>query len=1155
MDIALQSAFVAEGSALLILLAVAIFLYLSFREKYLAPWIAGWTAYSLSKLFMAVSILYPRSWVWMALTYALLPLAAALFATAVFIYVEHKQWLLRVWGLAGMAVLLGVTMAARFPDSKVSVWGFWICWTLILWSAAWQLAMFARGRGNFSVWLLAAMLFFLHVDPRSNWHTLHNLDILLDLLLGISMMMVVLDGSRLQVKRLAVLNSITQVISGSEEFSPILEIALEELLQVTGARSAWFRILENGRLSLAAHKNLSPTFVSDLPSIDIAQSVSRRHLGDGTIGILPIQQTVPQVRELMVAEGLHHIVVVPVVGKSSPIGVVVLGMSYHRRYTEDDRSFLKAAANQLGLAAENRQLVQRLVRSRNEWASTFNSIPDYILVHDSAYRIIRANGSLLHRLKRSQDEILGRPCQAVLPGAGVNWNLCPYCEFPEISPATERDPCFGGFSVVSTSAYSAEDRCQGGTVHVIKDTTEIRVAEERYKTLFSHMQEGVFVSSPEGKLVDCNEAFVRMLGYANKEELLKLDVGQSLYTNQGDHDEFLRLMGQNGFVRNFEYALRRKDGTQVYVIESSFATRSENGEIERYQGVVLDLTEKKRAEDEVRRRNRELYALNNIAVTFNQSSDLDEILQLTMLQIVELFSSDTAGVYLFDEETSSMRKKAGYGHRSAWVTSHEVFALPPEFVEELKDRRIEIISSQHIGSLPEIVQRFVQLEELNSWLWVILWRKEKILGLLGTSSRSAREFSGSDENVLIAVGRQLATTIEKIHLYYETKKAYEDLRHTQEQLLQSEKMSAVGQLISGVAHELNNPLTAVIGYAQLLETEEMEPRNAEFVHKIHKQAKRTQKIVQNLLSFARQHKPHRLHVDLRNVMEDTIALRDYEMKVNNILVERDFQPTLPSVVADPHQLEQVYLNIINNAADAMLEGGRGGLLTIRIYSQDNHVVCEFHDTGPGIVDPKHAFDPFYTTKSVGKGTGLGLSICYGIVKEHGGDISAHNHPHGGAMMKVRLPVAVGEKPLTERERIVARRESRLEGRVLLVDDEEIVLDYEREVLTTAGLDVTVATSGDQAMECLQQQSFDVVLLDSKMPGACSSEDIYRWLQKYHPEQALKIVLVLSNISDPGVRVFVDATKIICLVKPFEIPDLLAIVRRVLRMGKVAAQTL
>ncbi|HEV3039280.1 MAG TPA: ATP-binding protein [Candidatus Angelobacter sp.] len=1153
MDIALQSPFGAEALGLLILLAGTILLYLSIRERYLVPWIAGWAMYSLSKLFVAISN-YDRSLIWVVLGNAFLPLAAALFATAILIYVggNRRMLLIVVWTLAGIGALLGATTATQFPDSSFLAVVFWFCWSLELWLAAWQLVKFARGRGIIGHWILAATLFFLHVGPRRTWS---NVDVVIDLLLGISMMMVVLDGSKLQVRRLAVLNSITRVISGSEEFNSILEIALQELMSVAGAKSAWFRILEEGRLNLVVHKNLSPAFVAGVPSIDLSQSMAGNMLRAGTVGILPVRQSLPQVRARMIAEGIHHLVVVPVLGKSSPIGVMALGMAHYRNYTDDDYSFLKAAANQLGLAAENRRLVQQLVRSRNEWASTFNSMPDHILVHDSAYRILRTNLSLLTRLRRSKDSVIGRHCREVLPGAGVKWSFCPYCELPETSATTEIDPCFGGFSVVSTSAYSDEHLSEGGTVHVIKDTTEIKAAEERYRTLFNHMQEGVFVSTPEGRVTDCNEAFVRMLGYGGKEEVLKLDVGKSLYAHHTDRTEFLRQMAHYGFVRNFEYVLRRKDGTEVNVIESSFATRSDDGKIERYQGVVLDLTEKKKAEDEIRRRNRELHALNNIAVTFNQSFDLEEILHLTMLQIAELFANDTAGVYLFEEESGAMRRKAGYGYRSSLVTGQEMFTLPPDFVEQVKQRRLELINSRTKIDFPEIIQKIVQAEKLSSWLWVILWRKEKVLGLLGTSSRTVREFSASEENVLIAIGRQLATTIEKIHLYDETRKAYEDLRRTQEQLLQSEKMSAVGQLISGVAHELNNPLTAIIGYTQLLETEELQERSSEYVQKLLKQAQRTQKIVQNLLSFARQHKPHRTHVDLRNVIEDTIALRDYDLKVNNILVERDFHPTLPSVIADPHQLEQVYLNIINNAADAMMENGRGGLLTIRVYAENGHVVCEFHDTGPGINDTKHAFDPFYTTKSVGKGTGLGLSICYGIVKEHGGEISAQNHPHGGAQVQLRLPVAVGERPLTEGERIVARRESRLDGRVLVVDDEEIVLDYERDVLTAAGLEVIVATSGEQALEYLQQQSFDIVLLDSKMPGTCTSEDIYRWIQKYHPDQAAKTVLVLSNVSDPGVRVFVDATKIMCLVKPFEVPDLLALVRRVLRMARVTMPTL
>jgi len=830
----------------------------------------------------------------------------------------------------------------------------------------------------------------------------------------------------------------------------------------------------------------------------------------------------------------------------------VLGIRSFRAHRGDERAFLKAAAKQLGLAVENHRLADRVEQSRSEWAGTFDSIPDSILVHDSDFRILRANQALLRRLEMPFVDITGQLCESVMPGAGMNWTRCPYCAHADCSG--EEDPCFGGYSVVSTSPYANEAMTRAGTVHVIKDITEAKASEERYTSLFNHMHEGVFASTPDGKLVDCNEAFVRMLGYSHKEEVLGLDVLQSLYVDNEDRKKFLSEMSRQGFVRNFEYRLRRKDGKELYVIESTFATRDPGGHVERYQGVVMDVTEMKHAEDEIRRRNRELYVLNNIAVTFNQSFDLDEILQLIMLQIVELLGTDTASVYLFDDQTNELHKKAFYGHRSAIVMENDVFMLPADFVEALRASHTEIVDHKSPGKLPEIITDIVTNEGLHAWMWVVLWRKEKMLGVLATSSRAVRDFNRSEEGVLIAVGRQLATTIEKIQLYHETRRAYEDLRRTQEQLLQGEKMSAVGQLISGVAHELNNPLTAILGYAQLLESEKLDARVHEFIQKLYKQAQRTQKIVQNLLSFARQHKPQRVHVDLRSVMEDTIALRDYDLKVNNISVQRDFEAMLPSVIVDPHQLEQVYLNIINNAADAMLDGRNGGTLRIKIYSDNGYVVCDFHDSGPGLNDPKHVFDPFYTTKSVGKGTGLGLSICYGIVKEHGGDIAARNHPTGGALIQVRLPVAVGKKPLSEGERIVARRESRLEGQVLLVDDEEAVLDFEREVLTAAGLTILTANSGAQAIEYLSHEVIDAVFLDSKIPGDWSSEDVYRYMEKHSPELVRKTILVLSNVSDPAVRTFVDATQIFCLVKPFEVADLLAVARRVLRRAQVAAHS-
>src|SRR5260370_3139012 len=270
-------------------------------------------------------------------------------------------------------------------------------------------------------------------------------------------------------------------------------------------------------------------------------------------------------------------------------------------------------------------------------------------------------------------------------------------------------------------------------------------------------------------------------------------------------------------------------------------------------------------------------------------------------------------------------------------------------------------------------------------------------------------------------------------------------------------MSAVGQLIAGVAHELNNPLSAILGYAQLLESEGLNERAQDYVAKMFKQAQRAHRVVQNLLSFARQRKPERAEVDIRKVLDETLALRDYDLKVNKIDVEKDLGSQPARVVADPHQIEQVFLNIINNAVDAVLETGRSGKLKIRVYCHRSEVCAQFADDGPGIKDPKRISGPFSATKSFGKGTGLRLSICYGIWKEHGGDITARNASEGGAVIEVRLPMAAAADAVVEAAPVVApRREGAIQSRGLLVEEGEAVLGFERDVVIGAGASVVRA---------------------------------------------------------------------------------------------------
>jgi two-component system NtrC family sensor kinase len=425
---------------------------------------------------------------------------------------------------------------------------------------------------------------------------------------------------------------------------------------------------------------------------------------------------------------------------------------------------------------------------------------------------------------------------------------------------------------------------------------------------------------------------------------------------------------------------------------------------------------------------------------------------------------------------------------------------------------------------------------------------------MGLRSHAEYEYSSGEENLMVAISRQLATTIEKVRLYEETCKAYEDLRRTQEQLLQSEKMSAVGQLIAGVAHELNNPLTAILGYAQLLESEGLNERAQDYVGKMFKQAQRTHRVVQNLLSFARQRKPERSEVDIRKVLEETLALRDYDLKVNKIVVEKELGAEAALVVADPHQLEQVFLNIINNAVDAVLETGRPGKLKIRVYCEKSDVCAQFADDGPGIKDPKRIFDPFYTTKNVGKGTGLGLSICYGIVKEHGGDITAHNGSEGGAVIEVRLPMAVAPRAVVETVPVAPpKRPGAIQGRVLLVEEEEAVLEFEHDVLAGAGANVVTASRSEDVKARLLSEPFDAVIMSGKMPADWNAKEAYLWLKQNCSNMEKHVLFTFSNGVEQGdERAFLQENNVPYLVKPFEVAELISHARRLLQKAQAAA---
>jgi two-component system, NtrC family, sensor kinase len=380
-------------------------------------------------------------------------------------------------------------------------------------------------------------------------------------------------------------------------------------------------------------------------------------------------------------------------------------------------------------------------------------------------------------------------------------------------------------------------------------------------------------------------------------------------------------------------------------------------------------------------------------------------------------------------------------------------------------------------------------------------------------------------------------------------------KQLQQQLVQSEKLSAIGELISGIAHELNNPLTGVMGYSQLLQLrKDLDGRAKENLFKINDLALRCQKIVQNLLSFARKQKPERTLSDINDVLEKTVELRSYDFQVNNIEISRKLDRFLPKTIADAHQLQQVFLNVMTNAEQAMLEAHGKGHLTIQTKTNDqnSHITVEITDDGPGIPESHltRIFDPFFTTKEVGKGTGLGLSLSYGMIKEHGGNIYARSRLGEGSTFFVELPII--SRLETENSPAPALMPQSLQfenlvrdKHILVVDDEKYILDFLVEVLQSFPMKVDTASNGRAAMEKMQVFEYDLIITDFKMPQM-SGRDLFEWITQNRPQLAKRIIFVTGDTVSLETRSFFEDNNSRYLAKPFKIEEVKEVIQQALK---------
>ena len=653
-------------------------------------------------------------------------------------------------------------------------------------------------------------------------------------------------------------------------------------------------------------------------------------------------------------------VFVPIVASDGErLGAVCL-LRRRKNLDSKEKKLLHALASHAALSIENFRRFSQLEKSKRQWVEDIDAISDYIVVHDRAWRIVRTNRSLASHLGVPPVALVGESMSSLRHIAETGSELpCPFCRDTErareeyVAATAER------IFLVSTSRAPGVVEDDTRTIHVLKDITDRREAERRYRELFDSIQEGLFFATPDGRFLDVNDAMVRMLGYASREELLRADVSTHLYPAPAARERFLRALAERGVLRNYEETLRRKDGALLHTLQNITAVRDAQGRIAQIRGLMLDVTEQKSFQSQLQRER-----------DFNQ-----KILNTTQSMILVL---DTAGLISY-----ANRRCYEAGYREDELIGHRLV----DWVESSQQEEFE--------AALETTAHGQQVENLE----LQVRRSDASMGHFSISLSPMRDEQNAVNSVVVVM-----TDITDAVLL-------------QAKLAHSEKMATIGRLVSGVAHEVNNPLAAILGFTDLLlENPEIPAAARDDLQIILQETQRTKDIVQDLLSFARQRPVQRELVQVNTVLRQTIKLRSYDFASHGVEVVEELDETIAPALGDAQQLQQVFLNILNNAYDAVQGTGRRGRIVIRTELSGDSIQVMVTDNGTGIADLQHIFDPFYTTKQAGRGTGLGLSICYGIVRAHGGEIQCWNNAEGsGSTFVVRIPVAAETPAVAAKE--------------------------------------------------------------------------------------------------------------------------------------------
>ena len=636
----------------------------------------------------------------------------------------------------------------------------------------------------------------------------------------------------------------------------------------------------------------------------------------------------------------------------------------------------------------------------------------------------------------------------------------------------------------------------------VRDVTSQHESEIRFTELFESLREGIFFTTPEGTLLDANPALVRMLGYESKEELKELNF-REIYANPAQRDALVHQVVYQGAVQDVDLIFRRKDGTHIHCLASGFAIRDTFGRTIRMQGTLVDITE--RIEIEAR---------------LHQEQEFVRRLVASFPDMIAVMDFESRFTFV------SPRVEDILGHPAQ------------ELVGKLLREQI------HRDDVPQLREAFERLTSGRALNAQFEYRTRHADGTWRAMRASASPLydAAGIINGVVASARDVT-----------------DSKAAEKQNLQKEKLAAMGEMMSGVAHELNNPLTAILGVSDLMRERAADDATRRQTEIILKQARRAAVIVQNLLSYARPSALARKKMRPEEALQAAVDQQRAALSQKNISIELAPPPAALALEADPKLLHQVFVNLIVNAEQAITSHGERGALRVSVEHADGKIAFVFADDGPGI-SPENIgkiFDPFFTTKRPGGGTGLGLAICTAIVKEHGGSIEVQSTPGKGAEFRVWLPEFVEEisaPALAIRPAVGAPPGSApLRGHsVYVVDDEESIREIVQEGLSARGMTVEGASSSEEALPHLAAHSYDFVICDFNLPGL-NGEQFFKRVQPREGKPAPKFVFMSGALLDPATLAHFTEKGASVLQKPFHIAALAALLTELLQPQPAAVK--